>query len=358
MDRELRRRHLFGQQQQRGRRHQRQDYRSDRQRHRQSRRQGVRHRQRQWPHDYHGRPPVRPQRRRNVQAIGRLHRKVDSGETVALLRAHLDARRFGYWNKSLWKVQFNVRSELTLVSLLISAAMASAALAQSGSAGGSIGNDEKSLSGSREAPRAVEPSGRHAAPNLNPMSRAAHREEAAVKAVAVAAAISMATWVAVAVGHALRQQHREICHLRWQDFGRTELRVGQPKWLHEDRRIRPGSELEQYRPFLGPHRLRLVRAIRWMYRTLDRVQTVEKRPQTAAKRSVFAASARPIYGCPQAPIIPHPLRNCGSLRPNSPTRLSAPSVAYQYRGSRCQSVPRSPSRLYSSVFWPEPTSPP
>ncbi len=32
------------------------------------------------------------------------------------------------------------------------------ALAQSGSAGGSIGNDEKSLSGSREAPRAVEPS--------------------------------------------------------------------------------------------------------------------------------------------------------------------------------------------------------
>jgi hypothetical protein len=33
-----------------------------------------------------------------------------------------------------------------------------AALAQSGSAGGSIGNDEKSLSGSREAPRAVEPS--------------------------------------------------------------------------------------------------------------------------------------------------------------------------------------------------------
>ena len=46
---------------------------------------------------------------------------------------------------------------ITLVSLLISAAVAGAALAQSGSAGGSIGNDEKSLSGSREAPRAVEP---------------------------------------------------------------------------------------------------------------------------------------------------------------------------------------------------------
>jgi len=32
-----------------------------------------------------------------------------------------------------------------------------AAMAQSGSTGGSIGNDEKSLSGSREAPRTVEP---------------------------------------------------------------------------------------------------------------------------------------------------------------------------------------------------------
>jgi len=46
---------------------------------------------------------------------------------------------------------------ITLVSLLISAVMASSALAQSGSAGGSIGNDEKSLSGSRQAPRSVEP---------------------------------------------------------------------------------------------------------------------------------------------------------------------------------------------------------
>ena len=42
-----------------------------------------------------------------------------------------------------------------LVSVLISAG-GGAAFAQSGSAGGSIGNDEKSLSGSREAPSAVE----------------------------------------------------------------------------------------------------------------------------------------------------------------------------------------------------------
>lgn len=45
-----------------------------------------------------------------------------------------------------------------LRSLLVAIAMSGAALAQSGSAGGSIGNEEKSLSGSREAPRAAEPS--------------------------------------------------------------------------------------------------------------------------------------------------------------------------------------------------------
>ncbi|MCC8942699.1 hypothetical protein H8A99_41395, partial [Bradyrhizobium sp. Arg68] len=43
-------------------------------------------------------------------------------------------------------------------SLLLSALGSTVALAQSGSSGGSVGNDEKSLSGSRETPRAVEPS--------------------------------------------------------------------------------------------------------------------------------------------------------------------------------------------------------
>lgn len=46
-----------------------------------------------------------------------------------------------------------------LFSLLISLALpAGASMAQSGSGGGSISNDNKSLSGSREAPRAVESS--------------------------------------------------------------------------------------------------------------------------------------------------------------------------------------------------------
>jgi hypothetical protein len=52
-------------------------------------------------------------------------------------------------------------SRVALLSTAISIVIASGAgvaLGQSGSAGGSIGNDEKSLSGSRDAPRSVEPS--------------------------------------------------------------------------------------------------------------------------------------------------------------------------------------------------------
>ncbi|MBR0870921.1 hypothetical protein JQ633_11175 [Bradyrhizobium tropiciagri] len=51
--------------------------------------------------------------------------------------------------------QTNVRT--ILLSALLLAAGSATALAQSGSSGGSIGNDEKSLSGSREAPRTVAP---------------------------------------------------------------------------------------------------------------------------------------------------------------------------------------------------------
>jgi hypothetical protein len=50
------------------------------------------------------------------------------------------------------------RTKLALLCAAIAVATApGAALAQSGSAGGSIGNDEKSLSGSRPTPRSAEP---------------------------------------------------------------------------------------------------------------------------------------------------------------------------------------------------------
>jgi hypothetical protein len=66
---------------------------------------------------------------------------------------------------------------ITLCSLLLSVAISGAAVAQSGSAGGSIGNDEKSLSGSREKPRAVESSkpARRAKPEAEEPRRASRR---------------------------------------------------------------------------------------------------------------------------------------------------------------------------------------
>ena len=52
-------------------------------------------------------------------------------------------------------IRRSIRAGLVSLLLLVGVG-AGLALAQSGSAGGSIGNDEKSLSGSRQTPRAVE----------------------------------------------------------------------------------------------------------------------------------------------------------------------------------------------------------
>ena len=186
---------------------------------------------------------------------------------------------------------------ITLVSLLISAAVAGAALAQSGSAGGSIGNDEKSLSGSREAPRAVEPPrpARRAKPEPDEPRRASRKSSGGGGGGEDGRGSGGnfdGTWVAVAVGTPCGSSSERVCHLRWQDIGRAELRVGQPQWLREDRRVRTRFELEQLRPFLGPHRLRLVRAIRRLYRTLDRFQTVEN-VQNGRKTPCFCGFSLP-----------------------------------------------------------------
>jgi hypothetical protein len=79
-------------------------------------------------------------------------------------------------------------------------------------------------------------------------------------------------------GHTLRQQYRARCHLRWQDHGRMEFRSGQPERVLDRTRIRGGSELDQFRPHDGPKRLRFIRPIRRLYRTLDLLQTVGKTP--------------------------------------------------------------------------------
>jgi hypothetical protein len=59
-------------------------------------------------------------------------------------------------------VQRSIR--ISLFSLLMPAAFGAGAAFAQGSAGGSIGNDEKSLSGTREAPRSVENPARRSKP--------------------------------------------------------------------------------------------------------------------------------------------------------------------------------------------------
>ena len=77
---------------------------------------------------------------------------------------------------------------IALLSMLIPVAFGhGVARAQSGSAGGSIGNDEKSLSGSREPPRATEPPARRSKPEAEEPRRASRKSGGAV-----AATVSMA----------------------------------------------------------------------------------------------------------------------------------------------------------------------
>ena len=90
-------------------------------------------------------------------------------------------------------------TKIALLAWLVAAAFpASGAMAQSGSAGGSIGNDEKSLSGSREAPRAVEPSkpARRAKPEADEPRRASRKSGGE----GGGGGNFDGTWVSVAVG--------------------------------------------------------------------------------------------------------------------------------------------------------------
>ena len=57
-----------------------------------------------------------------------------------------------------------------------------------------------------------------------------------------------------------------------------EFRPSQPKWRLDGARIRRGCELDQFRPHVGQQRLRFIRAIGRLYRSLDRLQTVGKPP--------------------------------------------------------------------------------
>jgi hypothetical protein len=89
-------------------------------------------------------------------------------------------RRFGPLELSVFKSEFDAMrlfvqpgTRITFLAAMIAIASASVgALAQSGSAGGSIGNDEKSLSGSRGTPRSTEPERRARRPEREEPRRA------------------------------------------------------------------------------------------------------------------------------------------------------------------------------------------
>jgi hypothetical protein len=78
---------------------------------------------------------------------------MDGGEAIAAGAAPRFLKR------GIMQNIFRRARRIALLPVMISAVLSAGDVqAQSGSAGGSIGNDEKSLSGTREKPRAVEPS--------------------------------------------------------------------------------------------------------------------------------------------------------------------------------------------------------
>jgi hypothetical protein len=82
------------------------------------------------------------------------------------------------WNQHIMQKIIRYLAKPALLSATLAfVALPGLAHAQSGSAGGSIGNDEKSLSGSRETPRAAEPSkpARRSKPETEAPSRASRK---------------------------------------------------------------------------------------------------------------------------------------------------------------------------------------
>ena len=163
---------------------------------------------------------------------------------------------------------------------LLSATLAIVALpslghAQSGSAGGSIGNDEKSLSGSRETPRAAEP------------SKPARRSKTETEAPSRAAKERRRQWQrqyrrsvdSHERRHALRQLHRYSGYLQRQDGGAIRHLSSQSERRRLWYRIRGKPELDHVRPLFRPQRIRHVPTIRWLFRELDRSKAVVAVPR-------------------------------------------------------------------------------
>jgi hypothetical protein len=135
-----------------------------------------------------------------------------------------------------------------------------AAMAQSGSAGGSIGNEEKSLSGSREAPRAVEPSKptRRAKPESDEPRRASRKSGGEG---AGGGGNFDGTWVSVALGSPCGSATERFVISGGTISGELSSGSVSPERREAERRVGPGLELDQHGAILGPYRRRFVRAM-------------------------------------------------------------------------------------------------
>jgi hypothetical protein len=158
-------------------------------------------------------------------------------------------------------MQTAVRHSIPLLALLIPLVCGpGVAMAQSGSAGGSIGNDEKSLSGTRQAPRAVEPSkpARRAKPESDEPRRASRRSggesggggnfDGSWVAVAVGTPCGRSTERFVISGGRITGQwtsgqvspngsttgHGSIAGLSWTSSGRYSGRTGSGSYVRSD----------------------------------------------------------------------------------------------------------------------------
>src|ERR1700761_5934945 len=98
-------------------------------------------------------------------------------------------------------MRYAVRLLLGLFAILsVDLLTSGLALAQSGSAGGSIGNDDKSISGSRSEPRAVEPEAAPTAPAAGPATGKPDRAELRRAARGGSGANFDGAWVVTSVG--------------------------------------------------------------------------------------------------------------------------------------------------------------
>ena len=167
-----------------------------------------------------------------------------------------------------------IRAVLLSATLAI-VALPSLARAQSGSAGGSIGNDEKSLSGSRETPRAAEPSkpARRSKTETEAPSRAPRKSSGGNGGANIDGA-----WI-YERRHALRQLHRYGGYLQRQDGGAIRHLSSQSERRRLWYRIRGKPELDHVRPLFRPQRIRHVPTIRWLCRKLDRRKAVVAVPR-------------------------------------------------------------------------------